>query len=268
MKRNIKDLIADFLAGIIAGESFRWFFDFKKKVLTFFCFLIEKLKRKYGVFKKYFFFFKKKLGVVQKRIEDLILPKLSKNLKFIFSFLKDWVYFLFEKINLFYKKVFIKLKKIFSQKLKKVERIEIPLFFSLFGWQPRFTLVKIKRTLLWPFKKYWQQAVTGVLVVAFFVVIGTAVYNYSTILGATYHWTQGDWSGGESGEKAAHEGDKTGWTKYSEKDEEIEAGSDLELKLIPELWLQISEEDFLQGEFSTTTIEGTGDEASIRLEFK
>jgi len=143
----------------------------------------------------------------------------------------------------------------------------LPIFFSLFGWRPRIVLIlqKTRKEPLWPFRKYWQEIVAVVLLLA---LIGSNFFWYqpSLIQAATYTWVQTDWSGGASTTATAvHPDNQTGWNYYYEKGEDVEATTSVSLTTAGGYVLETSDVDFQEGTFDKTQISGSGDSASITL---
>jgi 6-phosphogluconolactonase (cycloisomerase 2 family) len=151
----------------------------------------------------------------------------------------------------------LKPKKI---KLKKEKKLELPIFFSILGWQ--LILKQIRKNPLWPFQKYWQEAV----VVLLFLSLTSStffLFNSPRALGATHYWVQSDWSGGlEQVEFPIHPANKTNWSKYYEKDEDVVVSSGLALSSTASSTIQTTEEDFIIGTYSNTT----STDANLKLE--
>jgi len=146
---------------------------------------------------------------------------------------------------------------------KKRERVEFPIFFTIWGWQLKLAVVRVRKKVLWPFKRYWQEAVALILLVS---LIFSSIFWYhpQVALGATYSWIQTDWSGGATTSAAVHPAGRTGWTYYSEASSILNVGAQISLPTNNSI-TQTSDIDFNAGSFASTTIEGTGAGASVRL---
>jgi hypothetical protein len=46
-----------------------------------------------------------------------------------------------------------------GRRRERRKKVEIPIFFSVLGWRPYLAFKKISQNPLYPFKKYWQEAV-------------------------------------------------------------------------------------------------------------
>ncbi|MBU1159711.1 hypothetical protein KKD04_00825 [Patescibacteria group bacterium] len=63
-----------------------------------------------------------------------------------------------------------------------------------------------------------------------FLVLGSFIFDYQAILGATYHWAQSSWSGGaDTVTTATHASNQIGWTKYYSASTTISASTNLTL---------------------------------------
>ena len=148
---------------------------------------------------------------------------------------------------------------------KKKKGIVLPLYF---GYGLKISLVKLSRDALnftsRVFKKRWQEALALVLL-ATMVVSGFLLYSSKITLGATYTWTQNDWSGGTSTETAVHPDNQTGWSYYYEKGEDVTATSSVSLTTAGGYVSETSDVDFQEGTFDKTQISGSEDTASIIL---
>jgi phosphodiesterase/alkaline phosphatase D-like protein len=105
---------------------------------------------------------------------------------------------------------------------------------------------------LWPFKRYWQEALALILLICF-VFSSIFWYHPQVALGATYYWVQTDWSGGATTTSAVHPNNREGWNYYSSTT--IGTGS----------LFQTSDTDFNAGSFDHTKVVGTGADASVIL---
>ena len=136
----------------------------------------------------------------------------------------------------------------------------LPVFFSLFGWRPRIVLIlqKTRKEPLWPFRKYWQERVAVVLLLA---LVGSHFFWYqpSLIQAATYTWVQTDWSGGASTTATAvHPDNQTGWSYYSSASSTLSIGTELSLSTVASSTTQTTQADFDAGTKNNviTTVEG------------
>lgn len=106
----------------------------------------------------------------------------------------------------------------FGWGIKKVSFV----FPLCFGWG--LAVVKIRKRILWPFKKHWQEVVALLLLISI-VASGLFFRQTTPSLAATYYWVQTDWSGGATTTTAVHPTNQTGWTKFYEKDDNIDDGT-------------------------------------------
>jgi len=109
---------------------------------------------------------------------------------------------------------------------REIERIEFPVSFAILGWQLRVALVRVRKKVLWPFKRYWQEAVALILLICF---VFSSIFWYSpqVALGATYYWLQTDWSGGATTTSAVHPTNRTNWTYYWEASSTLNIGAQI-----------------------------------------
>jgi opacity protein-like surface antigen len=148
---------------------------------------------------------------------------------------------------------------------KEIERIEFPIFFAILGWQLRVALVRVRKKVLWPFKRYWQEALALILLICF-VFSSIFWYHPQVALGATYYWVQTDWSGGATTTSAVHPTNRTNWTYYYEASSTLNIGAQISLATTTGSITQTSDTDFSQGTRYQTLISGTGTNASIILD--
>jgi alpha-tubulin suppressor-like RCC1 family protein len=113
-------------------------------------------------------------------------------------------------------------------------------------------------------QRYYRELVALLLLVVIAITIPLA--HFSTVLSATYAWTQSAWSGGETLNTAEHPGNQTNWTEFASKDAQIDTtSSSTAVQLLANVGssTDASTSDFLNGTFSTATT--TGD--TLSLEF-
>jgi len=159
---------------------------------------------------------------------------------------------------------FGKLEENEKKERKEIERVEFPVFFAILGWQLRVALVRVRKKVLWPFKRYWQEATALILLVS---LIFSSIFWYhpQVALGATYYWVQTDWSGGATTTSAKHPDNRNNWTYYYEASSTLNIGAQISLATTTGSVTQTSESDFKAGSFDSTTVVGTGTEASVIL---
>ncbi|PLX25235.1 hypothetical protein C0580_03030 [Candidatus Parcubacteria bacterium] len=147
---------------------------------------------------------------------------------------------------------------------KHIRHVTLPLYF---GWE---LIIAIRRLEDWrlylsrPFKVYWHY----MTVVAFFVVSFSAVFfifNSFLTHAATYYFVQTDWSGGNTVEYPNHTSNRTGWTKYTSKDSNITAGTEITITEAITTLTETSDTDFNAGATSTAEVSGSGDSAYVAL---
>jgi hypothetical protein len=160
---------------------------------------------------------------------------------------------------------FGKLEENEKKEKKEIERIEFPVFFAVLGWQLRLALVRVRKKVLWPFKRYWQEATALILLIS---LIFSSIFWYhpQVALGATYYWVQTDWSGGATTTSAVHPTNRTNWTYYYEASTTLNIGAQISLATTTGSVTQTSDTDFSQGTRYQTLISGTGTSASIILD--
>ncbi|RLJ09372.1 MAG: hypothetical protein DRP15_03955, partial [Candidatus Aenigmatarchaeota archaeon] len=139
------------------------------------------------------------------------------------------------------------------------KRVVLPLYF---GYGLKISLVKLSKEALnftsRVFKKWWQEAVALVLLLIM-VISGFLLHFSKKTLGATYTWTQNDWSGGASTTATAvHPDNQTGWNYYYEKGEDVSATTSVSLTTSGGFILETSDVDFQEGTFDKTQISGSG----------
>ncbi len=173
-----------------------------------------------------------------------------------------------KKDNSFSKKE-TKIKKVKTKKLKikkELKSVEIPVFFSLLGWRINLNLKKIDSNSFIGIKKYSNYIILAIIVFSLFS-LGFFLYKYNGVIAATYNFTQNSWIGGSDTENfPSHPDNQSNWTKYYEKDEGIEAGENIQLKMIEGEWKQKTETDFAEGDFNSTKVEVEGEDAKIILD--
>ncbi|MCD6412159.1 helix-turn-helix domain-containing protein, partial [bacterium] len=169
------------------------------------------------------------------------------------------------------KKFFQIKSKTKSKKSKKEFKKEIlfPLpFFS--NYALKLSLIKLsKKSLKFSskiFKKCWQEALALILL-SFLLLSSFFWYLPPSTKAATYQFIQTDWSGGATSTVAIHPDNQTGWNYYQSASNYLSTSTSGELSLKPtiESFTQTSDSDFNQGSFSSTTITGSGNEASVIL---
>ena len=138
------------------------------------------------------------------------------------------------------------LKKLFNFKIlnKKKEDVSFPLYFR---WELVLRRVSdAKKHIVGPFKKYWQYSVAVIVLIVF---VSTTMFMYSghNVYAAVYNWDQSDWSGGVSEENPDHDNNQNNWNKYSSKDENILAGSDISLGIENNSFSDTLNNDFNSG---------------------
>lgn len=150
------------------------------------------------------------------------------------------------------------------KKYKHIRHVTLPLYF---GWE---LIIAIRRLENWrlyvyqPFKRYWHY----MTVVAFFVVSFSSVFfifNSFLTNAATYYFVQTDWSGGNSVEYPTHSTNRTGWNKYTSKDSNITAGTEITITEAITTLTETSDTDFNAGATSTAEVSGSGDSAYVAL---
>jgi hypothetical protein len=126
-------------------------------------------------------------------------------------------------------------------------------------------LTKIKDSfiILKIMKNLRKIIVKGIILV---VVFGLFLPQNSTYA-ATYYFTQNDWSGGATTTQAVHPTNQTGWNYYSSSTDLI-TGPDIKLPLKTNSVTQTSDTDFNLGNFSNTTLNGSGNAANVSLMIK
>ncbi|MFH1956104.1 MAG: hypothetical protein ABIJ28_00430, partial [Patescibacteria group bacterium] len=89
-----------------------------------------------------------------------------------------------------------------------------------------------------------------------FLVLGSFIFDYQAILGATYHWAQSSWSGGaDTITTASHATDQSNWTKYYSASTTISAGTNLTLSTEASSTTHTTTADF-SGTHSQTVMSG------------
>lgn len=129
----------------------------------------------------------------------------------------------------------------------------LPLYF---GWEIVVRRVNdLRKHIVWPFKKYWQQTLAGVFLL---VLTGSGIWlaDYFLVKAATFYWTQNDWIT-QSSDPANHTSNKTGWVKYSAKDDNLSTGANLSLSLASDSQTQTSDDDFNAGDTSDNIYVGS-----------
>jgi hypothetical protein len=153
-----------------------------------------------------------------------------------------------------------RIQRINKRNLKNNNEYSFPLYF---GWEIVLRKVDdLKKHIVGPFKEYWQYMTAVVLLIAV-VSTGLILNNYFQTKAATYHFVQSSWIGGQSDDIALHPGDQADWTKYSAKDDNINA--DENLTIISET-LTLTHDT--TADFTGGTLQGvliTGDEISLDL---
>jgi len=197
-------------------ENF-WFLEKKKisnSLQNLRIFLSIKVKSSLKKIKKNYF--KKSLKLVKVFIKREKKILFTKRKQFIFVSKK-----LIKSCEVKIKKIFKDWQKNLSFKrlkgklvYKKRERVEFSIFFSILGWQLKLAVVRVRKKVLWPFKRYWQEAVALIVLVS---LIFSSIFWYhpQVALGATYSWIQTDWSGGATTTPAVHPNNREGWNYYS-----------------------------------------------------
>ncbi len=147
-----------FLFKYYLQKLFNYILEGKTEIKEWFSFQQEKLKKNIQnlISEK-----KKEIKPFIKRTREII-ERLELTRKQIILFLEPWLEFKNRK----------KTFKVLKSEWRKIEKIEFPIFFSLFGWQPKIALVKVRKKVLWPFQRYWQETVVLILVVITTVAMG------------------------------------------------------------------------------------------------
>jgi len=119
-------------------------------------------------------------------------------------------------------------------------------------------------------KRYSKKKVFKLIAFVCIVTILTSQFFFwlsspSPVLGATYTWLQNNWSGGATTTYPFHPQNQTGWRWYESKDSGIIANAVLSLATTTGSITQTTDTDFNQGTFASTTVESTGEEASVTL---
>ena len=231
----------------------------KRAKLKYLC--LRKGRKILGLFRNFvaLFYKKKKLrGIKNKKLKVIKSAKLLVRIKVKRIKVKNG--------NLNFK-IKNQRKKLEKEKLEKKERerIEFPIFFAILGWQLRLALVRVRKKVLWPFKKYWQEVVAVILLIS---LIFSSIFWYhpQVALGATYYWIQTDWSGGATTTPAVHPENRTNWTYYFEASTTLNIGTQISLATTTGFVTHTSDADFSQGTFNNTLVSGTGTDASIILD--
>ncbi|PLX27606.1 hypothetical protein C0581_03340 [Candidatus Parcubacteria bacterium] len=111
----------------------------------------------------------------------------------------------------------------------------------------------------------------GMLAWVFFVflLIEGGIYvvkNSPPTFAATYTWIQTDWSSGvDVGQTASHDSNRTGWAYFYSKDSGVTVGTELNLSIVSTSTLQTNDTDFGAGTAASTTVSGSGSDASVGL---
>lgn len=150
---------------------------------------------------------------------------------------------------------------------EKIRKFSLPLYF---GWEIAVQKARNETKLLfWHFRKRWQEALVLVLLVSIVTTSIFLIRQPDPALGASYIWTQSDWSEGvDTEEIALHETNQTNWKKYYSASANIYADADVVRGATSTVSLvQTSDTDFLAGTRSTTTITGTDDNAKLNLQY-
>ncbi len=156
-------------------------------------------------------------------------------------------------------------EKLQLRKTNKKE-ITLPLYF---GYGLKLSLIRIKKTFFWPFKKYWQHILaTTVLIIL--VSLSFFLYQSRPSLAATYNFTQTNLSGGATTANAIHPTNETGWTQFSASTDADFASVANQLTIAVNQTpagsvTQTTDTDFNGGTFATTAVNGTGISADIGL---
>lgn len=136
----------------------------------------------------------------------------------------------------------------------------------LYGWEFGIGIyLKKTQKLLWPFKRYWQEAMVLVLLL---LVAGTGFFFFQsmkTALGATYTWTQSSWTTLDETATTSHPDSGT-WATYSSSTSGLATGTELSLVVASTgSTTQTSDTDFLAGTLDgSATTTGSGDAASVK----
>ena len=122
-----------------------------------------------GIFPFPFYFLKKK---IRRKINVLRFYLIIAKDEILYKIVPNWILYLKKPLakrlptlpflGTVPKKI-LKIKN-WKLKIKELERIEFPVFFSLLGWQPRLALVKVRKIVLWPFKHYRQETIFLLLI--------------------------------------------------------------------------------------------------------
>jgi hypothetical protein len=147
-----------------------------------------------------------------------------------------------------------------KNKNKHKKGFVLPLSFSI-GIKLNLSKVKLKRkTFKW---KYILTQLTVITLITFL----TFIYNYHLTKAATFYFNQSSWSGGQTTNDADHNNHQTGWDEYENKDNNLVAGSDLQLSESAISITDTSDVDFNDNtSINQTEVSGSGDTASLALE--
>jgi alpha-tubulin suppressor-like RCC1 family protein len=129
--------------------------------------------------------------------------------------------------------------------------------------------MKIGEVYLHKSKPFWRQYNRPFLAFLLLLIIAATIplSRFSTVLSATYTWTQSAWSGGETLNIAEHPGNQTDWTEFASKDAQIDTMSSttsITLLANTSSSTETSSADFMNGAFSGATTTGDG---TVKLEF-
>lgn len=106
-----------------------------------------------------------------------------------------------------------------------------------------------KESLLGKVRKKLARKKVAVILLSLFFIAATSAFLYlKHTYGASFIWTQTNWSGGTTGVTAVHPTDETGWNQYSAKDSGVnDASGELKLNATGSTITHTSDSDFNAG---------------------
>ncbi|MBU1159892.1 fibrobacter succinogenes major paralogous domain-containing protein [Patescibacteria group bacterium] len=81
-----------------------------------------------------------------------------------------------------------------------------------------------------------------------FLILGSFIFDYKSILGATYYWAQSSWTTEDAVDTAHHDTDQSAWTKYYSASTTISAGTGISLSGQSNLLSETTDADFNAGD--------------------
>ena len=117
----------------------------------------------------------------------------------------------------------------------------------------------LSETSTWLSKILSQKRIVGGGIATLILIAGLSTYFSEEIKGATYGWTQSNWSGGQTANKANHTNNQENWTEYASKDSNIQADANgVTISGTSNSWIQTSDSDFNAGTNDGIVVSGGG----------